>query len=140
MSTDRDDVNEEAEGPGAQKHPHADVEHWLHGNLHDEDQNAGDMPAASSTARSDEGTTLTETGQLQRNLQEDAAEHVTAAAGSSDPADDNLIQLPIGAKFGMDHKPTPQEREDLVRFAAEANHELHGQDEGENHQDAGRQE
>jgi hypothetical protein len=28
----------------------------------------------------------------------------------------------------MDHEPIPQEGEDLVRFAAEANRQLHGQD------------
>jgi hypothetical protein len=38
--------------------------------------------------------------------------------------DDNLVQLPIGARFGLDHEPTPQEREDLVRFAAAADAEL----------------
>jgi hypothetical protein len=88
-----------------------------------------DVPVGSSTGANDDGTALTETGQTQRNLEQAAAGHVAGVKGWSDPADDNLIQLPIGAKFGMDHEPTPQEWEDLVRFAAEANRELHGQDE-----------
>lgn len=40
--------------------------------------------------------------------------------------DDNLVQLPIGARFGLDHEPSPQEREELVRFAAAADAELRG--------------
>ena len=47
----------------------------------------------------------------------------------TDRDDDNLVQLPIGGRFGLDHEPTPQEREELVRFAAAADEELHGQDE-----------
>lgn len=47
--------------------------------------------------------------------------------------EDSLIQLPEGATFGMDHEPSGQEREELVRYAAEADAELreHGQDRGE---------
>lgn len=41
--------------------------------------------------------------------------------------DDNLVQLPIGARFGLDHEPSPQEREELLRFAAAADAELRGQ-------------
>jgi hypothetical protein len=135
MPTAGDDVPEVAEVQGVQQHPHGDVEHWLHGNLQDDELKDDGVSAGSSTARGDEGTTLTDTGQLQRNLEEDAAEHVVADEGSTDPSDDNLLQLPIGAEFGMDHEPTPQEREDLVRFAAEANRELHGQVEQEDDQD-----
>jgi hypothetical protein len=98
-----------------------------------------DVPVGSSTGANDDRTTLTETGQTQRNLEEAATGHLAGAKGSSDPADDNLIQLPIGAKFGMDREPTAQEREDLVRFAAEANRELHGQDEEQDDNDVGTQ-
>lgn len=91
----------------------------------------------SSTGTNDDRTTLTETGQTRRNLEEAVAGRGAGAKGSSDPADDNLIQLPIGAKFGMDHEPTAQEREDLVRFAAAANRELHGQDNGQDDNDTG---
>jgi hypothetical protein len=76
MPTDRADANDEAEALGARKHPHGDVEHWLEGNPQDRELNKDDLPAGSATASSDERTTLTETGQLQRNLEGDAAEQV----------------------------------------------------------------
>jgi hypothetical protein len=107
--------------------------------LMSEDRDDDDVPVGSSTGRHDDRATLTETGQVQRNLEDAADGHVAGAKGWSDPADDNLIQLPIGAKFGMDHEPTAQEREDLVRFAAEANRELHRQDEEQDHNDVGTQ-
>lgn len=49
----------------------------------------------------------------------------------TDRDDDNLVQLPIGGRFGMDHEPTAQEREELVRFAAAADAELHGRGQDE---------
>ncbi|GAA5160068.1 hypothetical protein [Ornithinimicrobium tianjinense] len=103
-----------------------------------EDRDEDDVPVGSSTGANDDRTTLTETGQAQRKLEPEGAGQGAGAEGWSDPADENLIQLPIGAEFGMDHEPTAPEREDLVRFAAEANRELHGQDEAQDDDGAGR--
>lgn len=119
MSTDRDDngpgdaadrvgrsaVNKEAEALGVQKHSHGDVDEWLDHNW----ESGDDGPVAGAAP-------------------DDHAPRTAAASRSTDPADDNLVQLPIGARFHLDHEPSPREREDMLRFAADADAELHGHD------------
>ncbi|WP_131103139.1 hypothetical protein [Ornithinimicrobium sufpigmenti] len=98
-------AHEEAQALGVQKHPHGDVDEWRHRN--DEDEERGPVIHAEEPDR--EGEVFDE-------------------PGSRDAGEGTLVKLPVGAKFGMDHEPSPQEREELVRFAAEADAELRGQD------------
>lgn len=116
MPTDRDDDSlgsqseerrvgdADAEALGVHKRPHGDVEHWLEHNLKE-----GQGPVVQTDRH-------------------DAGDQRSAAPGSSAPTEDNLVQLPAGADFGSEHEPSPQEREELARFAAAANAELHDQE------------
>ena len=118
MSTDRDkdvpdSVTADAEALGVQKHPHGDTEEWLKHNLEDEER-----------------------GPVTHEEPEPDAGHDVDPAEPRATGEDNLVQLPIGAEFGLDHEPTPQEREELLRFAAEADRELHRGD-GQQDQDTG---
>lgn len=98
-------AHDETQALGAQKQPHGDVDEWRHRN--DVDEERGPVTHAVDPDREDE---------------------VVDEPGPRDPGEGTLVQLPAGAKFGLDHEPSPQEREELVRFAAEAHAELHGQD------------
>lgn len=125
MATDRDkdvpDTDQETEAQGAQKHSQGDVDHWRERNVEDEERGTV----------TEERRTLTEaTGREQ----EDQAVPGPTSAGRDE---DNLVQLPVGAKFGLDHEPSPQEREELLRFAAEADAEMRGQGADGGDQDAG---
>ncbi|QFG69252.1 hypothetical protein [Ornithinimicrobium pratense] len=88
------------------KHPHGDAKRWLEHNLGEE------QGPVSGVARQQEG------------------DQAVAAPRSGDPAEDNLVQLPAGATFGSGHEPSPQERQELLRFAAAADAELGGREEG----------
>lgn len=98
-------AHEEAQALGVQKHAHGDVDEWRHRN--DEDEERGPVTHAVDSDRKDE---------------------VVDEPGPRDPGEGSLVQLPIGAKFGMDREPSPQEREELVRFAAQADAEMRGPD------------
>lgn len=75
----------------------------------------------------DTGMTKQPHGDEQQNPAPTEEEHGEGHAPNAH--DGNLIQLPIGAEFELDHEPSPQEREDLVRYAAAADAELQGQGE-----------
>lgn len=101
-SAERVAMDKVAEEWGVQGHPHGDVEHWLAHNPEDPEEEG---PVVKGEAPRGEGPAVT----------------ATRRRGA---AEDNLVQLPIGGEFGMDHKPSPQEREDRLRFAAAADAEL----------------
>ncbi|MGD8202446.1 hypothetical protein ACQE98_17530 [Ornithinimicrobium sp. W1679] len=100
MPTDRD-----ADESGAAKRPHCDAQHWLEHNLTEE-----------------------EAGPVTHVDHDDDTDQEADASGARDQGEGTLVQLPVGATFGMDHDPTPQEREELVRFVGAADAELRGQD------------
>lgn len=106
-SDERSAIQEEAEALGVQKRPHGDVARWLEHNVEDDERGPVshvDLPNETDQA--------------------------TAAPPSTARVEDNLVRLPIGAQFGLDHEPSPREREELVRFAAAADAELRGYGEG----------
>lgn len=100
-SAGRTAMDKVAEEWGVQGHPHGDVEHWLEHNPVE----AQEGPVAEAGPRVEEGPTV-------------------AATPRRSADEDNLVQLPIGGEFGLDHTPSPQEREDRLRFAAAADAEL----------------
>lgn len=118
MPSERDndvptDTTREAEAMGVQKHAHGNVDQWRQHNVEDEERGPVDQ-----------------TGDRE---QEDQA---VDAPESGERGEDNLVQLPVGVKFDLDHEPSPQEQEELVRFAGEADRELHDQN-GQDAQDTG---
>ncbi len=47
-----------------------------------------------------------------------------AVTADDEAEEGNLVQLPDGATFGTEHRPSPKEREQLLRYAASAQHEM----------------
>lgn len=106
-SDERPAIDEDAEALGVQKRPHGDVARWLEHNLNNDER--GPVSHVDQSIDTDQSA---------------------AASPSRAPAEDNLVQLPLGAQFGLDHEPSPREREELMRFAAAADAELRGHGEG----------
>lgn len=111
MNTERDsglptDTTQGAEALGLQKQTDCDVEQRRRRNVEDEERGP-----------------LDQTGVRQHKDQ------AVDAPESGKRGEDNLVQLPVGAEFSLDHEPSPHEREELVRFAADVEAEIRRQDE-----------
>ncbi len=105
-SAGRTAMDKVAEEWGVQKHPHGDVDHWLEHN----------------PVESEEGPVVRPEPHVEEGHVEERGTGEAAHRRGAD--EDNLVQLPIGGEFGLDHTLTPREREERLRFAAAADAEL----------------
>lgn len=95
-------TDEAARLTAAHEGPHGGAAQWLAHNL--EDPERGPVVHAHETATEGSGP----------------------RPGYHRADDGNLLQLPDGATFGTQERPSPEEREELLRYAAEAQGEMQG--------------